>query len=451
MIRDALLDLAKWKASKIRKPLIILGARQVGKTYLAKEFADRAFQTAHNFNFELEPDLKALFDRDLTPQRILQELSFRRGRAIDLNNDMVFFDEIQAAPKALTSLKHFHEQLPELAVCAAGSLLGLHLADSSFPVGNVDFLKLHPMSFQEFLHARAPQREYTVFLEAKHGGEPLVSAHQKFWDYWREYLVTGGLPEVVARYLETGPSTLRAFSEARETQQKIIKAYLADVAKHSGKINALHIDRVWHSIPIQMAAAQDLSVSCYKFKNVVPGIHNYGRLIGPIDWLMKAGLILQIPICDHAETPLRAFTKQNQFKLMMFDVGILGAMLDIPVAALLNFDFGTYKGYFAENFVAQELVCAQPEKSLYGWAEGKSKIEFLVQGDSGPIPIEVKSATRIRAQSLKSFIDKYKPHTSIVLSGNPASESTHANGKTRKVNLPLYLACSAREKATDQK
>ncbi len=447
MLRSALVELQNWKQSRVRKPLIILGARQVGKTYLVKEFASKEFETSFTFNFELEPDLGPIFSRNLDPKRILEELSFRRGKTIDPNHDLVFFDEIQALPKALTCLKYFHEQMPELALCAAGSLLGLHLAESSFPVGNVDWLKLYPMSFQEFLQARAPEHIHGSFLNANQGGELPITAHQILWDFWREYLITGGLPEVIARYIAHKPGSIEAFIEARETQQKIINAYLADVAKHSGKINALHIERTWHSVPKQLVTAQDLSINRFKFKDVVPGIHNYGRLAGPIDWLTKAGLIIQVPICEHAETPLRAYTKQNYFKLLMFDVGILGAMLEIPPSALIAYDFGTYKGYIAENFVAQELTCAQPNRSIFGWAEGKSEIEFIVQADKGPVPIEVKSASRIRAQSLKTFIDKYKPETSIVISGRPFSEARHPNGHTLNVNLPLYLARRAWAKA----
>lgn len=440
MIRCALLELQNWKRSQYRKPLIILGARQVGKTYLTKEFGAKEFRSTHAFNFELEPDLKPIFDRNLDPKRILEELSFHRGKTIDPHFDLVFFDEIQATPKALTSLKHFHEQIPELALCAAGSLLGLHLAESSFPVGNVDWLKLYPMSFQEFLQARAPEHIHKAYFHANQGSILPMTAHQQLWDLWREYLITGGLPEVVARYIANKPGSIEAFVEVRETQQKIMNAYLADVAKHSGKVNALHIERTWRAVPRQMVTVQDISINRFKFKDVIPGVHNYSRLAGPIDWLTKAGLIIQVPVCEHAETPLSAFTKQNHFKLLMFDIGILGAMLELPPAALIGYDFGTYKGYIAENFVAQELTAAQPNRSLFGWSEGKAEIEFIVQGDKAAIPIEVKSSTRIRAQSLRTFIEKYKPETSIIVSGRPFAESLHPNGHTINVNLPLYLA-----------
>ena len=440
MYRSLLLNLTKWKDSRSRKPLIILGARQVGKTYLLNEFGKSKFPQMHSFNFEREPRAAAVFDRDLNPERIIAELSLLSGKKIEPITDLLFFDEIQAAPKALTSLKHFCEQAPELAVCAAGSLLGIHLAQSSFPVGYVDWLDLHPMSFHEFIIARASEPVRNAY-EAVAQGEGISStAHQMFLDLWREYLVTGGLPEVVSRYISHTPGTLEAFTDARVTQQKLINAYLADVAKHSGKVNALHIERTWTSIPQQMASAQDMSVGKFRFKDIVPGIHTFGRLAGAIDWLSKAGLILQTPICERAEIPLAAFTKSNHFKIYMFDVGILGAMLDLPPSALMSYDFGIYKGYIAENFVAQALKSARPQCPFFGWAEGKSEIEFLLQGSQTATPVEVKSSNRVRAQSLRVFNEKYKPQYSVVVSGRPFEESRNSNGVTTNVQLPLYLS-----------
>jgi len=439
MLRSAQSDLAAWKHSKNRKPLIILGARQVGKTYLVQEFGTSSFRRIHSFNFEREPRAAEVFERDLVPQRILTELSLLSGKPIQEESDLLFFDEIQAAPKALSSLKHFCNEMPKLAVCAAGSLLGLHLAESSFPVGYVDWLHLHPLSFYEFVVARASEPVRIAYDTAVQGGEVSSTAHQIFWDLWREYLVTGGLPEVVSRYLSK-PCSMEAFADARATQQKLINAYLADVAKHSGKINAFHIERTWTSVPQQIASVQDMSVSRFRFKDVVPGVHNFGRLAGPIDWLAKAGLIIQIPVCERAEIPLAAFTKSNHFKIYMFDIGMLGAMLDLSPNALMSYNFGMYKGYVAENFVAQALRSSRPQRPLFSWSEGKSEIEFLLQGSETATPVEVKSSHRVRAQSLRVFNEKYKPKYSVILSGRSFAESRNANGATTNVQLPLYLA-----------
>lgn len=440
MLRDAHSDLLLWKDSKPRKPLILSGARQVGKSYLVNEFGVSSFRQIHSFNFEREPRAAAIFERDLVPQRILGELALLSGRQIQAGSDLLFFDEIQAAPKALTSLKHFCEEMPQLAVCAAGSLLGIHLAQSSFPVGSVDWLHLFPLSFNEFVTARANEPVRSAYEAAMHGEEISSTAHLLFWDLWREYLVTGGLPEVVSRYLSHSPGTLEAFIDVRDTQQKLINAYLADVAKHSGKVNAQQIERIWASVPQQLATAQDMSVNRFKFKDIVPGVHNFARLAGPIDWLANAGLIIQVPVCGRAEIPLSAFTKSNHFKIYMFDVGILGAMLDLPPSALMSYDLGMYKGFVAENFVAQSLKSAKSQHPFFGWTEGTSELEFLLQGSQTATPIEVKSSLRVRAQSLRVFNEKYKPKYSIVLSGRPFKESPNANGVTTNVQCPLYLA-----------
>ncbi len=369
-------------------------------------------------------------------------MSLAIGTTIDVARDLVFFDEVQNAPRALTSLKHFHEKMPGLSICCAGSLLGLHLSEGSFPVGYVDFLHLFPLSFSEFVEARANKLLIDAYHElAVISGteEPSDTVHQKLWELWQEYLVVGGLPEVVALYLRDEPNSVSTFLRVRELQKKLITSYLADIAKHSGKVNSLHIERVWHAVPTQLAHAHNQSSARFAFKDVVPGIHNYSRLAGAIDWLQKAGLILRIPICDSAETPIAAYIKENRFKLYMFDVGLLGAMLDLPPAALLKYDFGTYKGYFAENLVAQELKTSRPLARLFSWVGNKSEVEFLLQGDHGSIPVEVKSASRVRSQSLKTFVEKYIPEVSIIISGRKCSKIRAKGTSTVKVNIPLYL------------
>lgn len=439
MKRSAFNQLAQWHTKPQRKPLIILGARQVGKTYLVKEFGQTKFPNCHVFNFELETNLIRLFDENLDPLRILKELSFIRGQPIHMDRDLVFFDEIQAAPRALTSLKHFREKVPQLAICAAGSLLGLQLAEASFPVGNVDFLQIGPMSLEEFVTARAPEHVSQVFTAALQGESLPISAHDILWRYWREYLVTGGLPEVVANFINHDPDTLLAFEVVRDTQQKTITSYLADIAKHSGKTNAMQIGRILQSVPMQLAAAQDLSASKFKFKGVIPGVHTYGRLANAIDWLNNAGLLIKVPICNRAEIPPSAFTQENRFKLYLFDVGLLGTMLNLPPASLMQYSFGSYKGYIAENYVAQELKASSPTSPIFGWEEGGAEIEFLIQGSTSVIPIEVKSQTRIRAKSLKVFRQKYHPPKSVIISGRPSQRQIDPVDEAELVNIPLYL------------
>jgi len=448
MWRKASGDLETWHRSASKKPLIVLGARQVGKTFLVQDYGTRSFRRCHIFNFEAEADLKSVFQKNLDPERILKELSFRRGEAIDILSDLVFFDEIQEAPQALTSLKHFREKVPQLHLIAAGSLLGLHLAEGSFPVGHVDFLHLNPLSFEEFVRAAAPPMVYQTLREALTAGEgPPNLAHDVLWGLWREYLVTGGLPEVVGHFVKDRSAPLVRMQQVRETQKKIITAYLADFTKHCGKTNAMHIERVWQAVPTQLAAAQDLTTGRFKFKDVVPGVHTYSRLVNAIDWLNKAGLVIKVPVCHSAETPIAAFTKENMFKLYLFDVGILGCMLNLPPSSLMQFEFGTYKGYVAENYVAQELRCTAPSSTLYCWQENEAEIEFLQQGPNGAIPIEVKSATRIRSKSLKVFRQKYHPGESIIISGRPYSRRTDESTGQVLTNLPLYLTPLAAKEA----
>ena len=440
MQRNASRDLTTWNNKKKRKPLIVLGARQVGKTYLLKEFGKEHFPVIHTLNFETDTRLADIFAKDLEPKRLVRDLSLLIDKPINPKTDLVFFDEIQNAPRALTSLKHFHEQMPELAICCAGSLLGLHLNEGSFPVGYVDFLYLFPLSFDEFIEARASKTIAAAYYNVRFAKlETSEVLHQKLWELWREYLIVGGLPEVVVNYIKNDPGSVSSFKNARDLQQKLITSYLADVAKHSGKVNSMHIERVWNAIPTQLAAVHDQSSKRFAFKDIVPGIHNYARLSGAIDWLQKAGLIHRVPICDHAETPVSAYVKENRFKLYMFDVGILGAMLELPPAALMAYDFGTYKGYFAENFVAQELKSSRPSTSLFSWTGNQAEMEFLIQGSTGPIPIEVKSALRVRSQSLKAFVEKYKPQVSVVVSGRQFSNVPEKGTSITKINIPLYL------------
>lgn len=424
--------LSAWKNRKDRKPLIIRGARQTGKTFILNEFGRDYFPRYHYFNFEKDGSLAQIFDYDLNPQRIINELNFRLNQAINLEEDLVIFDEIQACPRALSSLKYFNEDLPKLALCSAGSLLGIHLNESSFPVGKVDMLSMHPMSFIEFLEANGDER-YVKLIKQKPQGEIPESIHSYLWSQLKIYFVIGGLPEVIKIYLNKKANSYEALQAAREKQEQLIIAYQADMAKHSGKVNAMHLDRLWNSIPAQLAQAQDGSVHKFKFKDVIPGISRYDRLVTAIDWLDAAGLIIKIPISKSGHLPFSAYTKENTFKLLCFDVGILGALSGLSPQVILNYDYGSYKGYFAENFVAQELLLTR--KKLYSWEEGESEIEFLLEFDGVTIPVEVKSGFSTKAKSLQSFKEKYRPPFQIILSAK-----NYSFNQARKTYFyPLYF------------
>lgn len=417
MKRTIIKELIMWKNDKNRKPLILRGARQVGKTYILQEFAKANFPRYHYVNFESDKQLCTVFEKDLSPWRIINELQFYLDASIKTAQDMVIFDEIQQCPRALTSLKYFCEQMPELALCNAGSLLGVTLSDTSFPVGKVTFLDLYPMSFDEFLEGIGKLR-LAELLQTHVLREPLPqTAHEQLWELWKNYLVIGGLPEAVNSYREYLKNPYEAIQSVRHIHRDLIDTYMADIAKHSGKINAAHIERLWRNIPAQLARTQNGSASKFLFKDAVPGLRGYERLSSPLGWLESARLILRTSIVNRAEIPLAGFAKENWFKQYFFDVGILSTISNIEPAVILRQDYGSYKGYMAENVVAQELRAAGVHE-LFCWEGRTSEIEFLLETPLGIIPWEVKSGWVTQSKSLKIFMERYHPQQSIVLSGN---------------------------------
>lgn len=399
-----------WVQGKSRKPLILRGLRQCGKTYVLKTWTKQVFRQVHYVNFEQNERAENIFKGDLKPARIIEDLSFMLDVSIDVEHDVLILDEIQACQRALTSLKYFNEDLPKMAVIGAGSLLGLHLGAGSFPVGKVEIISMFPMTFEEFLLALGEHRLLSLKTHIPQ------TAHDRFWKCLTWYFVTGGLPEVVQIFLDNKEDIYTAFVEVRKKQKQLLLAYYADFAKHSGKENAMHIERVWNAVPAQLAFSQDASASRFRFSGVVPGVDRYKELAGAIDWLIAAGLILPSAITSHAALPLTAFCKPSLFKLYCCDVGLLGAMTHLSPQVLLQQDYGNYKGYFAENFVAQEFSSYSDEK-LVCWQQDKSEIEFIRSGDTSVIPVEVKSGHISRAKSLDKFMQLYKPPFGVILSG----------------------------------
>lgn len=434
MKRLILQDLREWKQRKNRKPLIVKGVRQTGKTYILKEFGVTDFPTFHYINFEHNQKATKLFQQDLDPARILNDLSFLLDKPIDPKKDLLIFDEIQACPLALTSLKYFAELLPELALCCAGSLLGLHLGETSFPVGKVDFFYMRPMCFVEFLQAVGDQKSLSYLDGCNYSSSISDIVHENIWQQFKIYLVTGGLPEVVQTYVDNKDNLYLALTRAREKQKDIIYGYYADIAKHSGKVNAMHIDRVWRSIPAQLAQSQDGSAQRFQFKGIIPGIDRYQRLANVFDWLQSAELIIKVPIVEHIELPLTAYTEESRFKLYLFDVGILGALSDLPPKSILDYDYGTYKGYVAENFVAQEFI-AKGNINLISWQQNRAEIEFLYVLDNQIVPIEVKSGWVTRNQSLNKYAEKYHPPYRVSFS----AKSLNIDLINHYHHYPLYM------------
>ena len=435
MKRLLMKQLIAWKNNPKRKPLILQGVRQTGKTFLLTEFGQTEFNRVHLINFEKQNAFIKLFQADLNPRRILEDLSFQLQTHIDLRQDLLIFDEIQACPNALTSLKYFCEDLPELAVCSAGSLLGLHLNESSFPVGKVDMMQLYPMTFLEFLGGISDEQAFDFILHYKNGDSISDIKHDYLWQRLKHYFITGGLPEVVDIFRNTQNNLFDATQLVRSKQEELAIAYYADMAKHSGKINATHLDRTWRAVPTQLAGHYEGSINRFKFKDIIPNINRYGQLAGVIDWLEAAKLVFCLPIVGSFEQPVKAYTKENIFKLMMFDVGLLGAMIAIDPRTILQYDYGTYKGYFAENFVGQQLIARQ-SAPLFNWQEDRSEIEFLLSCQGNIVPIEVKAGNITRAKSLEKYKAKYKPKHSIILSAKPP----YTNQQQNLIYLPLYLA-----------
>ncbi len=435
MERYILRDLQEWKQKSGRKPLILKGVRQTGKTTILKQFGANCFQRVHYVNFEQNQKLATLFEGDFEPRRILTDLRFILGTDIDVTQDLLIFDEIQACPVALTSLKYFAEQLPELALCCAGSLLGLYLSEASFPVGKVDFLSMRPMCFAEFLAANQDEAALSVLNQCRLGDSVSETIHAHLWEQFKIYLVTGGLPEVVQTYIDHKDNRYRAFTLVRQKQNELIYGYYADIAKHSGKVNAMQIDRLWRAIPSQLAQSQDGSSQRFQFKGIVPGIDRYQRLASVIDWLLAAELIIKVPCVSHVELPLSAYTEVSHFKLYLFDIGILAALSDLSAQSIMDYDYGTYKGYCAENFIAQELLMKH-QAPLYSWQDTRSEIEFLFVKDNAVIPLEVKSGWVTRNQSLNKYAEKYHPPYRVTFSGKPLMiDELHQYHR-----YPLYMA-----------
>jgi len=435
MRRTYLDKLIDWKSKSDRKPLILKGVRQVGKTYLLQHFGKEYFPISHYLNFEKDSRLLKIFEQDLDPKRIISEIELYLSRKINIREDLVIFDEIQVCPRALTSLKYFQEEMPELALTSAGSLLGIYLGPVSFPVGKVDTLTLHPMSFEEFLLAIDEKMASDFLSQVTIETKIPEILHDILWEKLKLYFIVGGLPEVVSTFCSNPSSLYEALEKVRSKQVDIINAYYADIAKHSGKENAMHIERIFRAITIQLAQEQDGNAKKFSFKGVIPGVDRYSRLAGPIDWLQACGLIIKVPICHSAQLPLSAYTKENTFKLYIFDVGILGAMSNLAPKVIYDYDYGSFKGYFAENFIAQEFLYAGA-RTLYGWSEKNSELEFLQEVEGAIIPIEVKSGWVTQAKSLKVFRERYHPPYSFIFSAKNLSVSD----SKELVRCPHYLA-----------
>jgi uncharacterized protein len=428
--RKLLKELKQWKASANRKPILLDGARQTGKSFLLREIFAKEFRQAITLDFATTPEVKTLFEGNRTPEYIIEQIELELDVEFDPTTDLLILDEIGECQNAVTSLKFFAEQAPEMFICASGSNIGLL---DSFPVGKVHILEIHPMSFEEFLMANNSQ----ALLRAWHRQDLGLTAHRKLFSQLLDYYFVGGMPEAVDAWFNSpgNPSLRERILAVSTVHSNLVAGYCNDFGKYSGKTNATHIEEVFRNIPRQLSVTQDASVTRYKFVGVIEKRNRYSQLRGPIDWLVKTHLASRCyTIEGAAASPLMAYSKENRFKLFLIDVGLLGHMLDIKYDEHQNQEYN-YKGYIAENFVQNEFV-SEGYKPTYSWQSARAEIEFLYKTFDGAItPIEVKSGRRTQAKSLKTYITKYKPQKVIKLIG-----STGSTENPDLTVLPLYYA-----------
>jgi uncharacterized protein len=425
MKRNLYSALLNWKTAPTRKPLILRGARQVGKTHLLKTFGAQEYTTSLYLNFEADPRLSQFFVDTLKPVSILEKISVYLNQEIHPENTLLIFDEIQECPAALNSLKYFQEEASQYHIVAAGSLLGVKLANTKgFPVGKVNFLDLHPLDFFEFLEAIG-KNKLREFLSAITAFEPLPEPiHQDLLILLKKYMFVGGMPEAVFQYSQTNN-----LLSIQKIQQEILDAYLLDFAKHAPKEELMKITQVWTSIPEQLAKENKKFVFSALRKSARGRSYETA-----IQWLADAGLIHQSFNISVPKLPLAGYRSKNAFKVFLLDVGLLSMMSHIPPALVLEDRalFTEFHGAFTENFVAQAL--ATIGYPLYYWtSEGIAEVDFVIQRDLDILPLEVKAGTSRKKKSLLVYGNKYNP---VVLL-RASSMNLRKDGNV--CNIPLYL------------
>ena len=401
MYRIAIEKLYQWKESKRRKPLIIEGARQVGKTWLMKEFGEKAYQDTIYINFDSNSRMSELFSEDLNVDRLIMGIELYAGKKIDPDHTLLIFDEVQEVPKALSSLKYFYENAPQYHIVCAGSLLGIALhGGTSFPVGKVDFLNLYPLSFKEFLMATTGER-FAELLENQ--DYQMVNAFkQTFIDALKQYYFVGGMPEAVESFVEE-----KDFNEVREIQKRILSAYEQDFSKHAPIEIVPKIRMVWNSIPSQLAKEN---------KKFIYGLVREGgrakEYETAIMWLCDCGLIHKVSRVNAAGLPLKAYEDLKAFKMFLVDVGLLGCMTGLRQRTLLDGNelFTKFKGALTEQYVCQQLKTIQ-DLDIYYYTNdrGSCEVDFVVDTGEEIVPLEVKAEVNLKAKSLKNYHEKYNP------------------------------------------
>lgn len=436
MYRIAIEKLYRWKESRRRKPLIIQGARQVGKTWLMKEFGRSAYRDMVYINFDSNSRMAELFASDLNTDRLIMGIELYAGKKIDPDSTLLIFDEVQEVPRALSSLKYFYENAPQYHIICAGSLLGIALHEgTSFPVGKVDFLELYPLSFREFLMA-VTGIQFAKLLDSQ-DYKMINSFKQTYIEALKQYYFIGGMPEAVENFTEE-----RDFYEVREVQKRILEAYEQDFSKYAPLEIVPKIRMVWNSIPSQLAKEN---------KKFLYGLVREGgrakEYETAIMWLCDCGLVYKIERVKGGGIPLKAYVDQKAFKLFVVDVGLLGCMTGLSPKILLDGNdlFTEFKGALTEQYVCQQLKTLE-NLSIYYYTNdrGSCEVDFMVDTGERTVPVEVKAEVNLKAKSLKTYYEKYQPEISI--------RTSMADYRPEEwlMNLPLYAieeicSCISRE------
>ncbi len=424
MYRDAINDLYKWKSKKNKKPLIIEGARQVGKTWLMKEFGKEAYDNVVYINFDSNTQMANLFSLGYNIERLIKGLELYSNEKILPTSTLIIFDEIQEVPNALESLKYFNENAPEYDIICAGSLLGIALHQgTSFPVGKVEFLNLYPLSYVEFLRAINKERFAKLLIEKDY--ELINAFSNDYIETLKQYYIVGGMPEVVNSFVSDGN-----FNNVKDIQRRILMAYEQDFSKHAPSDIVPKIRMVFNSIPSQLDKEN---------KKFIYGLIREGARAKDFEtaimWLSDCGLVYKVHRVNKAGVPLKAYEDLKAFKLFMHDIGLLCCMANVSEQTILNKNdlFVKFKGSLTEQYVCQQLK-NRSDLGIYYYTNEKNtcEVDFVVDDGTNIIPIEVKAETNLKAKSLKTFCDKFKP--------NYAIRSSLANYKKEDnlINLPLY-------------
>ncbi len=427
MKRDAYQKLVSWKVSERRKPLLLKGARQTGKTFLLKEFGKNEYKQVHYFNFEERPQLGQFFEKNLNPKRILSDLSIYSRSQINPESDLIIFDEIQTSNAALNSLKYFQENAPEYHLAAAGSLLGVKLSSpGSFPVGKVNFLNIHPLTFLEFLEALG-ESGYRKVLEDTSDFVPYAEPfHKELIDLLHQYYFVGGMPEAVKCYAERHNP-----EEIREIQREVIDSYILDFVKHAPISDIPKLTLIWNSLPTHLAQENRKFI----FRGIKKGARAR-EYENALQWLEDAGLIYRANAVQKSQFPLKHYADRSAFKVYVLDVGLLGAMAQTSTTAIVERYrlFEEYKGALAENYVAQELMAFLGMPELHYWLSrgGKAEIDFLIELEDHIYPLEVKSGIHPHSRSLDSYDKQFSPSCLI------RTSLLNLKQDAKTCNFPLY-------------